>query len=306
MSRIHDALKRAEQEKAAQQGSGERLSLTPVSHETDGSNLYSKQISVEGHRSVELTRTSRNTDDAVLQYEELMRRCAHPQWKSDSSFRDALAGESGKIVAERFRTLRSRLYQMAGLKPLRRVLVTSSVPSEGKTFVATNLARSIVRQADRRVLLIDADLRAPRLHSALGAPSSPGLSDFLRGESDHYAIVQNGSAPNLCFIACGTRVSNPSELLLNDRMRQLLDTVSPAFDWVILDTPPSLPVHDASNLAGQCDGVLFVVRAGETDSEVAIKGSAEFRNKNLLGVVLNQVEASEAQRGYYYGHSESK
>ncbi len=151
------------------------------------------------------------------------------------------------------------------------LLITSSTQGEGKTFVATNLVRSIIRQADKRALLIDADLRAPRLHTALGAPSTLGLSDYLRGEADEYRIVQNSETPNLCFIPCGTRVSNPSELLLSERMKVLLETVTPAFDWVILDSPPSLPVHDASSLADLCDGVLFVVRAGETSYEIAKK-----------------------------------
>jgi capsular exopolysaccharide synthesis family protein len=171
---------------------------------------------------------------------------------------------------------------------------------EGKTFVATNLVRSIIRQADKRALLIDADLRAPRLHTALGAPSTLGLSDYLRGEADEYRIVQNSETPNLCFIPCGTRVPNPSELLLSERMKVLLDTMTPAFDWVILDSPPSLPVHDASSLADLCDGVLFVVRAGETSYEVAKKATSEFRDKNLIGVVMNQVDKSQARGDYYY------
>jgi protein-tyrosine kinase len=276
-----------------------------VSLDTEGVALYPSQVPVQTHVGNERMLETRKSAASSIQYEELIQRCAHPQWKN-SPVATSPAGESGKIVAERFRTLRSRLYQIAGLRPLRRVLVTSSLPGEGKTFVATNLARSIIRQADRRVLLIDGDLRAPRLHAALGAPSTPGLSDYLRGEANHYSIVQNSLANNLCFVACGTRVSNPSELLLSDRMAQLLDTLAPAFDWVILDSPPSLPVHDASNLAGLCDGVLFVLHAGKTDDEAALKASREFRDKNLLGVVLNQVEASETQSGYYYGESDSK
>jgi capsular exopolysaccharide synthesis family protein len=230
----------------------------------------------------------------------LVARCTHPDWKADSTLRASLAGESGRVVGERFRTLRSRLYQIAGMRSLRRVLVTSSTQGEGKTFIATNLVRSIIRQADKRALLIDADLRAPRLHTALGAPSTLGLSDYLRGEADEYRIVQNSETPNLCFIPCGTRVSNPSELLLSDRMKVLLDTVTPAFDWVILDSPPSLPVHDASSLADLCDGVLFVVRAGETSYEVAKKAASEFRDKNLIGVVMNQVDKSQGRGDYYY------
>jgi capsular exopolysaccharide synthesis family protein len=278
--------------------------MPQVVNDLDVPVFSTHRMAAETVQPPEAVRTVRAADGAILQFDELVRRCTHPEWKSDSALRISLAGDSGKIVGERFRTLRSRLYQIAGTRTLRRVLITSSLPAEGKTFVATNLVRSIIRQADRRVLLIDADLRAPRLHAALGAPSSPGLSDYLRGEADEYAIIQNSVANNLCFIPCGSRVSNPSELLLSDRMKVLLDCVTPAFDWVILDSPPSLPVHDASSLADLCDGVLFVVRAGETDHEVAKKGSTEFREKNLLGVVLNQVEKSEGQRGYYYGHSE--
>lgn len=305
MSRIHEALKKAEREKAEQSPAAERNAhrapAALVVNDGEVPVFSSNRLVAEAARSTDILESG-----TTLRFEDLVRKCTHPEWASDSALRVSLAGDSGKIVGERFRTLRSRLYQIAGTRTLRRVLITSSLPSEGKTFVATNLVRSIIRQADRRVLLIDADLRAPRLHTALGAPSSPGLSDYLRGEADEYAIVQNSVANNLCFIPCGSRVTNPSELLLSERMKVLLDCVTPAFDWVIMDSPPALPVHDASSLADLCDGVLFVVRAGETDHEAAKKASSEFRSKNLLGVVLNQVESSEAQGGYYYGHTENK
>jgi capsular exopolysaccharide synthesis family protein len=119
---------------------------------------------------------------------------------------------------------------------------------------------------------------------------------------DEFKVVQKGSGANLCFIAGGSEVSNPSELLLNDRMKRLLEIVTPIFDWIIIDTPPALPVHDASMMADLCDGVLFVVRAGSTNHEMAAKASAEFENKNLLGVVLNRVENNEGYGGYYYSY----
>ena len=306
MSRIHEALKKAEQEKAAQMLAGARATTPQVVNDTEVPIFSSQRVSEEKNRPAENVRATHVADGAILQFDDLVQRCTHPEWKSDSALRISLAGDSGKIVGERFRTLRSRLYQIAGTRTLRRVLITSSLPAEGKTFVTANLVRSIIRQADRRVLLIDADLRSPQLHVALGAPSSPGLSEYLRGKADEYAVVQNSVANNLCFIPCGSKVSNPSELLLSERMKILLECVTPAFDWVILDSPPALPVHDASSLADLCDGVLFVVRAGKTDYELAKKGSSEFREKNLLGVVLNQVENSETQGGYYYPHSEKK
>jgi capsular exopolysaccharide synthesis family protein len=214
-----------------------------------------------------------------------------------------LKRDDGRVAREQFRTLRSRLYQIAATRPLKRVLVTSSVPAEGKTTVAANLAHSIMRQPDRRVLLIDADLRSSRMYELFGAPSSPGLTDYLRGEADKYSMIQNGLEGNLCFIPGGSAASNPSELLLSDRMKKLLDLVTPVFDWIILDSPPALTVHDPSILADLCDGVLFVVKAGETAHQLAEKASSEFLKKNLLGVVLNRAEKDASYGGYYSGQA---
>jgi capsular exopolysaccharide synthesis family protein len=242
-------------------------------------------------------------EDAVFHtFEELIKRCPRPDWQptEQSVFSQDPADEGPG--AERFHTLRSRLSQIAAVRPLRRVLVTSSVPAEGKTFVAANLAKSIARQPNKRVLLIDADLRASRLHRVFGAPETPGLTDYLQGELDVLKIIQRGPEGNLCFIPGGSNVSNPSDLLSNERMKKLLELLTPMFDWVILDSPPTLPVHDASMLADLCDGVLFVVRAGATSFELAGKATAEFGQKNLLGVVLNRVESGAEYGGYYYGH----
>jgi capsular exopolysaccharide synthesis family protein len=242
----------------------------------------------------------------VQLFQEFAKTCQHPGWKIEPRFSvfshlgNSLAG------AERFRTLRSRLFQIAATQPLRRLLITSSLPEEGKTFVTANLAQSFARQPDCRVLLIDGDLRASRLHFPFGAPELPGLSDYLRGEADESQVTQVGAEENFCLIPGGRSVPNPSELLHCDRMKLLLDRMAELFDWIILDTPPALAVHDASVLADLCDGVLFVVRAGRTDFEVAEKACSEFRNKNLLGVVLNRVEKQEGYGGYYYGYPAEK
>ena len=298
MSRIHEALKKAAQERSAQISSDNGTDLIDVDigiHPTTGNPSMDPEMEIRGIAAAE--------GKGFLRFEELIKRCPRPIWQptpQNNMFPDTPNGNHG---AEKFRTLRSRLYQIAEVQTCRRVLVTSSVPAEGKTFVAANLARSITRLPDRRVLLIDADLRASRLHQTLGAPKTPGLTDYLRGDVDVYAIVQPGPGGNLCFIPAGTEAPNPSELLLNERMKKLLDLVTPMFDWVILDSPPVLPVHDASMLADLCDGVLFVVKAGATSFEMAEKAASEFHQKNLLGVVLNRVEKEASYGGYYYGYS---
>jgi capsular exopolysaccharide synthesis family protein len=301
MSRIHEALKKAAQDRAAQTPTAVTADLV------DGAAEINRHI----EPPVEVLRPDsarvampdpRFKESSILTYEELVKRCTHPKWTLDARNSVFVGADSDRIGAERFRTLRSRLYQIAGVQQLKKLLITSSIPAEGKTFVAANLAQSIVRQPDRRVLLIDADLRASRLHQTLGAPSGPGLSDYLSGDVDEFAVIQSGLEGNLCFIPGGRQVSNPSELLLRDEMKHLLDTMSEIFDWIIIDSPPALPVHDASMLADQCDGVLFVVRAGSTDSEIAQRVSAEFRDKNLLGVVLNRVDSADTYNNYYYGY----
>jgi protein-tyrosine kinase len=294
MSRIHDALKKAAEERASQPSASSTQTFVDV---TEGISR-SAQAGNELDKAPE-NRSGKAGKQPFVQFEQLLKRCAHPKWTPDPRMSVFAGTDSKRIGAEPFRTLRSRLSQIADTRVLKRILITSSLPAEGKTFVAANLAQSIIRQPDRRVLLIDADLRASRLHVALGAPCTPGLSDYLRGQADEDAIIQSGPDENLCFIPGGNEVSNPSELLSGDKMRRLLDVATPMFDFVILDSPPATPVHDPSVLADLCDGVLFVVRAGVTDFEVAEKAVAEFHEKNLLGVVLNGAERQTGYGQYY-------
>ncbi len=232
--------------------------------------------------------------------EWLRQKCATPEWKPGAKTVVFANDHTSSVAAEQFRTLRARLYRVRESQRCQTVLVTSSLPAEGKTFVAANLARAIVRQHERRALLIDADLRASRLHLEIGAPLCPGLSEYLQGEADEFTVMQSSSDGNLFFIPGGKTVANPTELISGPRLKSLLDRVAPLFDWVILDSPPVLPVADASLLAGICDGVLLVVRSGSTPYDAARKACSEFRGKNLIGAVLNRAEEITAYTSYYY------
>jgi len=296
MSRIHQALKKAAEERQGQLANNGSQADMSVEELTRAVLHDDKAIPQEAAARVT------GTGVEVRTFQEFAAKCAHPTWKIDPRLSVFGHGENPAAGAERFRTLRSRLFQIATTRPLKRVVITSSVPAEGKTFVTANLAQSFARQPGCRVLLIDADIRASRLHLPLGAPESPGLTDYLKEEADEAGIIQVGGEGNLCFIPGGSHAENPSELLYSARMKLLLDKMSNMFDWILLDSPPALAVHDASVLADICDGVLFVVQAGSTDFEVAEKASSEFREKNLLGVVLNRVEMSESDGAYYYGY----
>jgi capsular exopolysaccharide synthesis family protein len=309
MSRIHEALKKAEQERGAvlPTSAGVLMATPTASLETPS---IARPDNEERHAppSNELLTHSAG----YLRFDDLRKHCAHPQWHLDPSVNVFINSALTAHGSEQFRTLRSRLYQMRASQSLRTLLVSSSIPGEGKTFVTNNLAQAIVRQPDRRALIIDADLRCSRLHVPLGAPASPGLTDYLRGEVDEMAIIQHGLEGNLCFIPGGNQVTNPSELLSNGRLRTLLDRVSPVFDWVILDSAPLLPVADSSLLADLVDGVLLVVRAGQTPAETAQRACQELQGRNVVGVVLNAVGPQDAYGAYYsstygygygYGHN---
>jgi protein-tyrosine kinase len=293
MSRIHEALKKAAQERAATQG-------TDVATGTIDRGDGAVPAGAEALAQTAVIQPSRE----YLRFEELRTHCASPEWHLNPDANIFFSPEPNAHGAEQFRTLRSRLYQLRGNQALRTILITSSVAAEGKTFVANNLAQAIVRQPDRRALIIDADLRRPRLHAVLGAPSSPGLTDYLSGTADEMAVIQqHGMDGNLCFIPGGTEATNPSELLSNDRLKMLLDRVTPVFDWVILDSPPCLPVADANLLAALCDGVILVVRAESTPAATARRACQELQGRNVVGVVLNAVEEAPSYGSsyYYYG-----
>lgn len=304
MSRIHEALKKAEQERAATQVADPvpvvPIPAAPAPSMTVSATAFELPPLAPKAEVPALPPGIMDPSDGHLRFDELRKRCTHPRWHPDPNVNVFFNSGLSPRGAEQFRTLRSRLYQLRNVQPIRVVLVTSSIPGEGKTFVANNLAQAIVRQPDRRALIIDADLRCSRLHVPLGAPPAPGLTDYLRGEADEMAVIQQGPDANLCFIPGGNEVTNPSELLHNGRLKKLLDRVSPVFDWVILDSPPCLPVADSVMLADYSDCVLMVVRAGSTPMETAQRACQELQGKNIAGVILNRVENNHLYGSYYY------
>ncbi len=295
MSRIHEALRKAEQERAANTLAG---SATPASP-----SVTPAGVAVEGP-AVEMPDLNLLATGAeVLTPEALQTRCPQSMWNpppGSTLFADL---QDHSLGTEEFRSLRSRLYQIREKQPLQILLVASSVSGEGKTFVAVNLARAIVQQHGRRVLLIDTDLRISQMYGFLGAQPGPGLSDYLLGEVDIFSALQRGQQDGLFFVAGGKTVPNPVELIGSGRLKILLQRLAPAFDWIVLDSPPAVPVTDASLLAEMCDGVLMVVKANETPYDIAQKGRQQFRGKPVIGVVLNRAAQGSTYSAYYHYYS---
>ena len=301
MSRIHEALKKAEEERAANLGSAVQSTFapTPVSDVPAFAEAPAAIPLAATHPAMQGLAGPFSTDT-------LLARCAQLEWKPDSTTMLFLNGDDGARGTEEFRTLRSRLYHLREKMPLKKILITSALPKEGKSFMSSNLAQVMVRQHGRRALLIDADLRAPRLHLMLGTTSDPGLSDYLLGKNDEFSIMQRGPLENLFFIPSGTGAANPAELVGNGRLKLLLQRVEPLFDWIIIDSPPAVAVSDASVLAKACDGVLMVVRSNSTPVDLARKARQEFPEEALVGVVLNGTSDDDVPYARYYYDSYQK
>jgi capsular exopolysaccharide synthesis family protein len=207
-------------------------------------------------------------------------------------------------AAEAFLKLRTNLQFMDIDNPPRVIVVTSPLPGDGKSTIAANLAAAL-SMSDRRVVLIDGDLRRPVVAESFGLVEGAGLTDVLIGRVDYADVAQRvESLPNLTVLAAGGTPPNPSELLGSKAMRRLLDWLADTGHIVIIDAPPLLPVTDGAVLTAAADGALVVVTAGRTlDTQLgAALASLHAVQGHTLGVVLNRVEPKSTDSGYYGGY----
>ena len=207
--------------------------------------------------------------------------------------------------AEAFRQLRTNLQFVDVDRKPRSIVVTSSVPSEGKTTTTCNLAIALT-QAGLRVILVEADLRRPRLASYLGLEGAVGLTDALVGRTDLDDVLQPWGDGNLQVLASGPTPPNPSELLGSEQMGELLEALESRCDLVLLDAPPLLPVTDAAVLSAHASGAIVVVRSGSTTREQASRAVEILRavDAHVYGVVINMVptKGPGADKYGYYGY----
>lgn len=205
--------------------------------------------------------------------------------------------------AEAYRTLRTNLLFSQLGERLKTVVVTSSLEGEGKTTAAANLATTFAQQGVR-VLLVDADLRKARMHAVFGLDPQPGLTEWLMGDVGPESAIRKTEVERLYVLPSGTLPPNPSELLGSPRMRKLVETLRDTFELVIFDSPPLLAAGDAAVLGARADGVVLVVRAGQTDRGAALEAVRQLDTvrARVLGAVLNDPDASVARYGGYYHH----
>ncbi len=209
-----------------------------------------------------------------------------------------------EIPGEEFRSLRTRLNHMQSQQDLHAIVVTSASPAEGKTFTAINLALAQA-QLESPVLIADLDLRRPVVHNMFQCEKSPGFSDFLLADRPLEECVRRIEGTNLYFMPAGTQVKNPLELLNMRQVKYTIDAFRKVFNWVILDTPPLLFSADANLLATLTDGTIIVVRIGSTTYDNVIRAMQTLCENNVLGIVANGARAGELYSKYTYYYTKA-
>jgi len=316
MSRVHDALRKAEQllEAPSDDSIAPDLDVDPrsliVPEEDDVApprTVIDIPHSSVSHSSVSARGMARTESrDLQVDWRNLLTRCKTIPFKPAPETHLINMERPHEVPGEEFRTLRTRLNHMQSQQDLHSIVVTSASPAEGKTFTAMNLALAQA-QLESPVLIADLDLRRPVVHNMFQCEKSPGFSDFLLADQKLEDCIRRIEGTNLYFMPAGTQVRNPLELLNMRQVKHSIDAFRKVFNWVILDTPPLLFSADANLLATLTDGTLIVVRIGSTTYDSVIRAMQSLCENNVLGIVANGARAGElySKYTYYYTKSES-
>jgi capsular exopolysaccharide synthesis family protein len=278
MAKVYDALRRAEEERKRRSGAPAASPATP--------------LDAEAARPKAREKAARPS-----LWKRLFSSTGGPAASDFNKRRIALL-QPDSYVAEQFRSLRGRIDAIAAQRPIRTLAVTSPLSGEGKTTAAINLAIVTSMSLGRRVLLIDCDLRKPKIHQALGLRPEAGLAEVLSDAVSLDSAILKVEGMNLEVLAVRGKPANPSELLSGPRMRELVEEVARRYDRVIFDTPAALGVPDARAVAELCDGLILVVRADVTPQEEIEAVLDILDRRRLLGLVLNGAHVDQGRYGY--------
>jgi capsular exopolysaccharide synthesis family protein len=219
--------------------------------------------------------------------------------KEDLHPRLIMATDPHSSGGENYRTLRTQIFHAAERRPTQIIVITSAVEGEGKTSTALNLAFAIAQSKEKRVLVIDGDLRRPEIAHHLGLAPDKGLGQTLNSECDVMRAVIHIANSNLYLLPASSAAANPTELLSSERLSEILTELRRHFDFILIDSPPVAPFADARLLAHHADAVLMVVRAGAAPYSTVERAIEALPPGRFLGVVLN--DANEANSTSHYG-----
>jgi capsular exopolysaccharide synthesis family protein len=301
MSRIFEALQRSESERSGR-------SLAPPAVATELLQVVEREASAHAPKDVPAPESA--PQDFVQQdfpeKEFAQNDFAESDLRQFQSLPVSLPQDSKLVCltapesfgAEKFRFLGVRLRQIQHSRPLKKLLITSTIPEEGKSTVSANLATILARRQQPKILLLEGDLRRPSLAKQFGLGRIPGLSEWLQGEPRMIKDIYRLEGPNLWFLPAGRPPENPLELMQSGRLSELLNQLSTWFDWIIIDSPPILPLADTSVWARLADGILLVTREGTTKKRMLRRGLQALEQSKLLGAVVNS-SANTDHSNYY-------
>ncbi len=287
MAKVFDALRKAEEERGRQSGASAAAAAATVTAPTGDWSAASAPV-----------RRRAAAERQPGLWHRLTHRAAEAEDANAANKRRIAQLMPDSFVAEQFRTLRARLDSLAAQRPIKSIAMTSALSGEGKTTTSANLALVSSLAVDRRVLLVDCDLRKPKIHRALGLRPEAGLAEVLLGQAPLERAIVRLEGTQLDVLPVRTMPPNPSELLASAAMRTLMEQLVQRYDLVLLDTPAMLALPDAKTLSELTDGVVMVVRADVTPQSDVDTALDVLDRRRVLGMVLNGATVDE----HYYGY----
>jgi capsular exopolysaccharide synthesis family protein len=303
MSHLFEALQRSEAERSGVELDARDL---PTELLQMAESVATAQSAKAQAAQEEIAASEQVTVPPPIEAEELRHAFAQPQTQQFESLPVSLppnnklvaVTEKDGLAAEKFRFLTVRLRHLQQKQPLKQLLITSTIPEEGKSMVAANLACTLAGRRQQKTLLIEGDLRRPVLQRQFGMGRISGLAEYLQGLTDPDIPIYRLDALGIWVLPAGKPPQNPLELMQSGRLSSLMDRLNARFDWIVIDSPPILPLADTSIWMRLADKVLLVARQGVTDRMQLKRGLEAIERSKFLGALLNS-SASAAQNHYY-------
>jgi len=298
MSNIFDALQRAELENSGAEGP----SLTIATELLQAAEQKLRNSGAIIEPPVIPIRENAFDSDPAAPLEDL-ERCPVVSVSMREDSRLVSLSEEGSLGAEKFRFLAVRLRQLRQSRPLKKILITSTIPEEGKSTVAANLACTLARRRPQKTLLLEGDLRRPNIAARFGLGQLPGLCEWLSGETPTINIYRLEKL-GFWMLPAGSAPQNPLELMQSGKLSPLMEQLEAWFDWIVIDSPPVLPLADTSLWSRLADGILLVTRRGITEKQQLKRGLEAVEKSKLLGALVNS-SANAAHSDYYERYTSS-
>jgi capsular exopolysaccharide synthesis family protein len=291
MSNIFNALQRAEGGNAAADGSG--LLLATDLLQAAEQKLRGSALSGDQRPSIEVF----DADAPASASTEDLERCPVLPFSIREESHLVSVAEEGSLGAEKFRFLAVRLRQLRQSRPLKKILITSTIPQEGKSTVAANLACTLARRRKQKTLLLEGDLRRPNIVNQFGVGKHAGICEWLSGRTESINIYKLENL-GLWILPAGAAPQNPLELMQSGKLFLLMEQLEAWFDWIVIDSPPVLPLADTSLWSRLADGIVLVTRKGITEKQQLLRGLEAIEKSKLLGALVNS--SSNAAHNDYY------